>query len=135
MNQPDHTNHLALLIAAPQPSEVAMLRDQTAMTQALLARGLPADQILCLHGRLDRPLVVEFLQTAGRQIAACQSGSVFLHVSGHGFFDGDTAETARPGLLFGDSEDVADDDHISWDDLFAALALPAGVRLTLLPDL
>ncbi len=50
-------------------------------------------------------------------------------------FAGDTAETARPGLLFSDSEDVTDDDHLFWDDLFAALALPAGVGLTLLPDL
>jgi len=29
---------------------------------------------------------------------------------------------------------VADNDHLFWDDLFAALALPAGVRLTLQPD-
>jgi hypothetical protein len=58
-----------------------------------------------------------------------------LQVSGHGFFDGATAETARPGLLFEDSEDVTDDDHIFWSDLFAALALPVGVSLTILPDL
>lgn len=128
-------HHLALLIAAPHPGELAMSCDLTAMTQALLARGLSADEILCLHGRLDRPLVVEFLQAAGRQIAAWQSGSVFLHVSGHGFFDGDTPEAARSGLLFGDSEDVTDDDHLFWDDLFAAQALPVGVSLTLLPDL
>lgn len=112
-----------------------MLRDQAAMTAALLARGLPKDHILALHGRLDRPLVTAFLQAAGRRVAGWSDGSVFVHVSGDGFFTGDTVEEARPGLLFGDSEDVTDDEHLFWDDLFAALALPAGVRLTLLPDL
>jgi hypothetical protein len=56
---------LALLIAAPQPGETAMYRDQLAMVEALLARGFAADDILCLHGRLDRPLVQEDAQ-AGR---------------------------------------------------------------------
>lgn len=127
--------YLALLIAAPHPGETAMSRDLTAMAQALLARGFSADQILCLHGRLDRPLVIAFLQAASRRVAGWSEGSIFLHVSGHGFFTGDTVDDARPGLLFGDSEDVADDDHLFWDELFAVLALPAGVRLTLLPDL
>ena len=132
MNSP---SRLALLLAAPHPGETAMLRDQAAMTEALLARGFAADEILCLHGRLDRPLVIAWLQAASRRVAAWAAGTVFLHVSSHGFFDGDTPETARPGLLFSDSEDVTDDDHLFWDDLFAALALPAGVGLTLLPDL
>ena len=94
----DQTNHLALLIAAPHPGETAMLNDLTAMTQALLARGFSADQILCLHGRLDRPLVIAFLQAASRRVAGWSEGSVFLHVSSHGFFTGDTADrsAARP---------------------------------------
>ncbi|MCX6033141.1 MAG: hypothetical protein NT169_28135 [Chloroflexi bacterium] len=128
-------HHLALLIAAPQAGESAMYRDLTAMAQALQGRGFSADQILCLHGRLDRPLVVAFLQAASRRVAAWAVGSVFVHVSGHGFFDGETADETRPGLLFGDTEDATDDDHLFWDGFFAALALPAGVRLTLLPDL
>ncbi len=132
MNSP---NRLALLLAAPHPGETAMLRDQSAMAAALLTRGFAADEILCLHGRLDRSLVIAFLQAASRRVAAWPAGVVFVHVSGHGFFDGDTLETARPGLLFGDSADVTDDNRLFWDDLFAALALPAGVRLTLLPDL
>ena len=94
-----------------------MFRDQAAMTQVMLGRGLSADEILCLHGRLDRPLVTAFLQAASRRAAGWTEGSVFLHVSSHGFFDGETAESARPGLLFGDSEDLADDDHLFWDDL------------------
>ncbi len=126
---------LALLIAAPQPGESAMLRDQAAMVEALLARGLSADQILCLHGRLDRPLVTAFLQAASRRAASWPDGSVFVHVSSHGFFHGETAEEARAGLLFTESDDFGDDGHLFWDDFFAALALPAGVELTLLPDI
>lgn len=128
-------SHLALLLAAPQPGETAMLADQAAMTAALLARGLPADHILALQGQLDRPRVTAFLQAVSRRMAGWSSGSVFVHVSGHGFFAGDTPETARPGLLFAESEDVTDEAHLFWDDFFAALALPAGVGLTLLPDL
>lgn len=135
MPQPHHPNHLALLLAAPQPGETAMRRDQAAMTRALLARGLAADQILSLHDPLDRPRALAFLHAAGRRVAGWREGAVFLHISGHGFFAGDTPETARPGLLFSESEDVTDDGHLFWDDLFAALALPSGVRLTLLPDL
>ncbi|MBX7237716.1 MAG: hypothetical protein K1X65_25290 [Caldilineales bacterium] len=125
----------AILIAAPHPGDTAMLRDQAAMIDALLARGFSADQILCLHGPLDRPLVLATLQAAGRRVAGWREGSVFLHVSGHGFFVGGTPETARPGLLFTESDDVTDDGHLFWEDFFAALALPSGMRLTLLPDL
>ena len=126
---------LALLIAAPQPGEVAMDRDLAIMSEALLARGFASDRILCLHGRLDRPRMVAFLQAASRRVAGWTDGSVFLHVSGHGFFTGDTATEARPGLWFASTDDVTDDNHLFWNELFAALALPAGVRLTLLPDL
>jgi hypothetical protein len=66
MRSVDFTSpHLALLIAAPQPGETAMYCDQVAMAEALLGRGFAADDILCLHGRLDRPLVQEDAQ-AGR---------------------------------------------------------------------
>ena len=135
MSSSCHPNHLALLIAAPQPGDETMSRDLAAMAEVLLSRGFSADRILCLYDRLDRPLVIAFLQAASRRVAGWSEGSVFLHVSGHGFFTGDTVEEARPGLLFGDVEDVTDDDHLLWDELFAVLALPAGVKLTLLPDL
>lgn len=49
------SNRLALLIAAPQPGETAMRRDQAAMAEALLARGLAANEILSLHDPLARP--------------------------------------------------------------------------------
>ena len=128
-------NHLALLLAAPQPGETAMLADQTAMTAALLARGLPADRILTLQGQLDRPRVTAFLQAVIRRVAGWRAGSLFVHISGHGFFVGETAETARPGLEFSATGDPTDDYHLLWDDFFAVLDLPAGVQLTLLPDL
>ena len=73
-----------------------MYRDLSAMAQALLTRGFSADQILRLHGRLDRPLVIAFLQAAGRRVEAWANGSVFLHFTGHGCFDSDTATTTRP---------------------------------------
>lgn len=48
------------------------------------------DDILCLHGLLDRPLVQAFLQAVSRRVAGWTTGSLFVHVSGHGFFTGDT---------------------------------------------
>jgi hypothetical protein len=128
-------HHLVLLIVAPQPGEVAMLRDQTAMAQALLTRGFSADQILNLHDRLDRPLVIAFLQAASRRVAGWSEGSIFLHVSSHGFFTGEAATEAQPGLWFDSTDDVTDDNHLFWEALFATLVLPRRVRLTLLPDL
>ena len=136
MDEPGPSHHLAVLIAAPiRAGESAMHNDMMAMSQTLQGRGFLADQILSLHGRLDRPQVVAFLQAASRRVAAWTQGSVFLHFTGHGFFQGETAAEARPGLIFDGTADVADDYHLFWDDFFAALALPAGVKLTLLPDL
>ena len=92
----DASHHLALLIAAPHAGETAMFNDLTTMAQALLARGFSADQILCLHRRLDRSLVIAFLQAASRRVAGWSEGSVFLHVSGHGFFNGDATKKRGP---------------------------------------
>ena len=137
-----HPHQLAILIARPFAGESAMYNDMTAMAQGLVARGFLTDQIFCLHGRLDRPLVLSFVQAASRRVAGWRDGSVFLHVSSHGFVTGKTASEARAGLLLAAPSRsratqavVADDDHLFWDDLFAALALPVGVTLTLLPDL
>ena len=129
------TNQLVLLIAAPQPGEVAMFNDMSAMTQALRERGFPADQIRILHGHLDRPLILAFLEAAARQMAEWTDGTIFVHFSGHGFFTGETADAARSGLLFADGGESTAHGHLYWDDFFAALALPDGVQLILLPDL
>ena len=146
-----NSNHLTLLIAAAPPNEPAMHNDLRAMTHALLAHGLPADRIFSLHGQLDRPLVLAFLHAARQRMGDWTAGSLFVHISGHGYFVGETAETPRPGLEFSTTGDNADDYHLLWDDFFAALDLsfdwvstgstgslrtaPSGVRLTLLPDL
>ena len=129
------SNTLALLIAASPPDEPAMHNDQRAMTQALLARGLPADRIFSLHGQLDRALVLAFLRAARGRMDDWAAASLFVHVSGHGYFVGERAETAQPGLEFRATDDLTDGYHLLWDDFFAALDLPTGRRLTLLPDL
>jgi hypothetical protein len=130
----NHQN-LAFLIAAPQPGESAMHNDQAAIGKALLSRGLPADHILLLHGRLDRKLVLAALDNLRRRMDGWQTGSLFVHVSGHGYFVGENGESARAGLLLNDTQDVNDDYHLLWEEFFAALDLPIGLRLTLLPDL
>jgi hypothetical protein len=126
---------LALLIAGPQANEPAMYNDLVAMTQALLSYGMSADQVLSLHGRLDRNLVLAFLTAAHRHIVGWTEGSLLIHVSSHGFFTGETTDAARPGLLFADGGESTPHGHLYWDDFFAALALPDGVQLILLPDL
>ena len=118
------TNQLALLIAGPQPGEAAMFNDMAAMAQALQERGLPADQIRMLHGHLDRPLVLAFLESAARQVSSWADGTLFVHYSGHGFFTGETADEARSGLLFADGDESTAHGHLFWDDFFDALTLP-----------
>jgi hypothetical protein len=128
------TPQLALLVGAPLYREEAMHNDLIAMDQALQERKLPADRVFSLHGRLDRDLVLSFLRAARRQMDGWSEGLLFVHVSGHGFFHGDTVENARPGLCFQESQ-VDDGDHLFWDEFFDALDLPTGVQLILLPDL
>lgn len=133
MNQ--SSSHSLALLLAPVAGEAAMYNDLVAMTHALQQRGLPADQILALHGDVDRLQVLAFLQAAHRQMAGWNSGSLFVHVTGHGFFQGETAAQARPGLELRNTGDFTDTYHLFWDEFFAALDLPNGVQLTLLPDL
>ncbi len=128
-------NQLALLIAGPQAGEAAMFNDMAAMTQALQKRGFPTDQIRILHGHLDRPLLLTFLESAVRQMAGWADGTLFIHFSGHGFFTGETADAARPGLLFADGGESTAHGHLFWGEFFDALVLPDGVQLILLPDL
>lgn len=126
---------LAALIAAPQAGEAAMFDDMVAMSQALQSRGVPADQIICLHGRLNKTAVLSFLRTIQEKVKQWMEGTLFIHISGHGFFAGETVATARPGLMFGSLDSNNDKHCLFWDDFFAALALPDNVNLILLPDL
>lgn len=102
-----------------------MFNDMVAMATALQGRGMAPDQICCLHGRVTKTAVLNFLQELSSKI---KEGTLFIHISGHGFFTGETAEVAHPGLIFADT-------HLLWDEFFAALVLPTSVNMILLPDL
>jgi hypothetical protein len=127
---------LALLIAVPDERAAyaeAAWNDQAAMHQALRARGVAPGQILTLGGSVGRAQVLDFLRDAGRRVAKWQDGLVILHYTGSGYWpEGNVAvDKTKTGL---DHLGPAHDEHILWDEVFAALDLPAGVRLLLLPD-
>ncbi len=137
------TRRLALLVTAPwpnQPQDAAMHNDHLAMYAALRARGFTPDEVTSLDGVRNRPRLLAFLRDVGRRLAGWRAGggNVFLFYSGHGVFTGDTVKTARPGLWLAPPapERPGDDpgERLFWDEAFAALSLPASVRLTLLPD-
>jgi hypothetical protein len=130
-----HEPRLALLLGAPHCGEVAMHNDICAIVPVLRARGFGDKDLLRLVGQeLERRAVLEFLGHASSGISSWRGGEVFLYVSGHGEFTGDTAEPARLAVrLSGDSRPL-DEVAVFWDEIFAALALPPGATLTLLPD-
>lgn len=125
---------LAVLIGAPHQDQSSMHHDLAAMYQALKRRGLTSEEILCLEGKIDRRLLLGFLDAIHHGIADWEQGALFLYVTGHGFFSSENAEDARVGVLLQPTEQVGDDHHVLWDELFQALSVPGGVKLTLLPD-
>ena len=130
-------NQLAMLVAAAHPGDTAMHEDLTAMTAALRCRGYQDDQILCLDGLLSREQVLAFLTEGRDRIADWGEGQVFLHYSGHGAFwpwDAKSPTVARPAWQPEPDTLVSPDRWIFWDEVFAALAAPAGVDLVVLPD-
>lgn len=126
------SNQLALLIAAPHPGDTAMYNDMTAMAAALQRRGLPADRILAWHGPSDRPTMLALLRAARRRLQSWTAGSLFIHFSGHGFYE---PEPELSGLSFGKSNGCSDDHRMFWEEFFAELDVSVGVRTFLLPDL
>ncbi len=110
--------------------------DLNAMREALRLRGYRANEIQALEGTLTRSRLVALLDSASRQIASWKSGSVFLYYTGHGSPTSQDAATAEAALQFQDGlpEETKREDWIAWTDVFAALKLPAGVELVLLPD-
>jgi hypothetical protein len=126
---------LAILISAPQADEASMHHDLEAMYKALKQRGLKSEEILCLEGKLDRRLLLGFLEAIHHRISDWVQGSLFLYVTGHGFFSGESADDARVGVALAPSGQGGEAYHIFWDRLFQALSVPQGVALTLLPDL
>jgi hypothetical protein len=124
---------LAVLIAAPWSGEMAMSQDVAAASLALRRRGFAAGEILVLDGEQTRDSILRFLALVRQRIAPWKSGDVFMAVAAHGAFTGAKAADARPALLLSAREPVAD--HLLfWDEIFNAVAVPAGVRVTLLPD-
>ena len=128
------SSELAILVGAPHKDQTAMHNDVAAMYRALQQRGLASDQILCLEGKLDRRLLRGFLATIGQRIAGWTEGTVLLYITGHGFFTGDNAAEARVGIELQPADQYRPEVHIYWDELFAALAIPPGVQMLLLPD-
>jgi hypothetical protein len=111
-----------------------MHHDLAAMHQALKLRGVTFEQILCLEGTLDRHLLLRFLEAVHRRIEGWTEGTLFLYVTGHGFFTGESVEDARVGVELRSTEQVEDVYHVFWDELFGALSVHEGVSVALLPD-
>jgi hypothetical protein len=132
----ESVHQLALLIGAPWRGEAAMHGDVQAFYDALTGRGL-SDDLLVLEGRLDRELVLDFLAAVQSRVSNWERGNLFLYYSGHGAYtpmDVTAVTMAEPALVFA-PDDLDDPSRwVVWRDLFGALALPAGVRLALLPD-
>ena len=76
-----------------------MHNDLAVMHKALQARGLAPAEILLLEGNLARQILMTFLEGVGRRIAHWSEGELFLYLSGHGVFTGDTFEEARLGIM------------------------------------
>jgi hypothetical protein len=130
---------LALLIGALHDGDLAIHNDLTAMYAALQRRGLAPDEVLTLEGKLDRQILMSFLSGARRRIAHWTEGELFLYLSGHGFFTGDTVEEAEVGVRLQNAAEPSaaqeSSDHcVYWTEIFDALAVPEAVTLTLLAD-
>lgn len=130
-------HRLALLIGAPWRGEAAMHGDVQAIYEALAARGLSADELLAVEGRLDRDLLLGALDAVRARAAGWAAGDLFLYYSGHGAYappDAVDAAGVEPALVFAQDDLDEPARWLYWREVFAALALPPAVRLALLPD-
>jgi hypothetical protein len=59
---------------------------------------------------------------------------LFLYLSGHGFFTGDSVEEARVGILLQKTTPGSTMQHVYWEEVFSALSIPETVTLTMLID-
>lgn len=128
------SSQLAVLIGAPHLDQISMHYDMAAMYTALRRRGITAEEILSLEGRLDRRLFLGFLNAVHQRIETWSSGALFFYITGHGFFTGDRVEEARVGVELQPTTLPANEARVYWDEILQILAPPAGVMLTLLPD-
>ena len=125
---------LALLIGTPNEGDVSMHNDLAAMYDALKTRGLAPEEILSLEGNLDRQIVMPFLEGVSHRIAQWREGQLFLYLSGHGFFSGDTVEEARIGIQLQKATPESNTHSVYWDEMFCALSIPEVVTVTMLID-
>jgi hypothetical protein len=119
---------LAVMISATWGADEAMHNDLMAMHQALRQRGLRDNEILSLEGKLDRNIILGFLNEIGKDVATWREGEIFLYYTGHGSLEGKNAKEAIVGLQLSMQEKV------SWNEIFTALRITPKVRLILLPD-
>jgi hypothetical protein len=131
---PGKAPRLALLVAAPWEGETAMHNDLVALYNALRQRGFAPEEFLILEGSLTRSVLLAFLHDVQRRLGVWQRGDVWFSFSGHGTLRGTTAAEAQPGLLLTSSLHPSQEEQVWWDEVFAALQVPAAVQLTLLPD-
>jgi hypothetical protein len=125
---------LAILLGALWPGEPAVPQDLSAMYEALRQRAFQPEDVLRVEGVLTRPIFLAALHTAQARIASWSTGDVLLYVSGHGTYRGTTAATAAPGVLLRDALPLTAEDVVWWEDIWHALGVPPGVRLTVVPD-
>jgi hypothetical protein len=126
---------LAILVASAWKDDTSAHADVTATYQVLRRRGFAPEELMVLSGPLTRSALLAFLHDVRRRLASWDAGEVWLSYSGHGFYEGKTAADARPGLLLtGEPLPPGPEQQIFWDEVFAALQVPAAVPLTVLPD-
>ena len=124
----------ALLIGAPHEGDISMHNDLAAMHDALRTRGLAPEEILSLEGNLDRQILLTFLEGVSRRIAHWSEGELFIYLSGHGVFTGDTFEEARLGIMLQNAAPGSSARHVYWEEAFSALSIPEAVTFTMLID-
>ena len=124
----------AVLVGAPKGKDVSMHNDLAVMHKALQARGLAPAEILSLEGNLDRQILTSFFKGVGRRISQWSEGELFLYLSGHGVFTGDTFEEARLGIMLREVALGSSMRHLYWEEAFSALSIPEAVTCTMLID-
>ena len=75
-----------------------------------------------------------FLEGVRHRIAQWREGQLFLYLSGHGFFSGDTVKEARVGIQLQKATAGSSVHNVYWEEVFCALAVPEVVMVTMLID-
>jgi hypothetical protein len=125
---------LALLIGAHHKGDIGIHNDLMAMYVTLQTRGLALEEILSLEGNLDRQILITFLKEVSHGIAKWSQGELFLYLSGHGFFTGDSVEEARVGIELQNDLLESRMQDVYWEEVFSALSIPEAVTFTMLID-